>query len=125
MMEKKINVHRLNKPLPVTNADGSPNIIGSITEYVLLRMRIGDHEELWTFLVSDLGNSSVFIGLDWLKHHNPDVDWRQEKILFSRCPPGCNIGAQSVNIRTSVIPKPYQEFHQVFEKESFNELLPH
>src|SRR5204863_4684252 len=68
VMEKKINVRKLDKPLPVTNADGSSNIIGSITEYVLLHMKIREHEELWTFLVSDLGDSSVFIGLDWLMY---------------------------------------------------------
>jgi len=101
-MEKKINVSKLDKPLPVTNADGSPNVIGSITEYVLLHMKIGEHEELWTFFVSDLGDSSVFIGIDWLKYHNPHVDWRQGKILVSDCPSGCNNAPQPVTIRTSV-----------------------
>jgi len=123
VMEKKINVRKLDKPLPVTNADGSSNIIGSITEYVLLHMKIREHEELWTFFVSDLGDSSVFIGLDWLMYHNPDVDWRQGKITFSRCPSGCNPDIEPVNIRTSVIPESYQEFCQVFEKKSFDVLL--
>ena len=125
VMEKKINVRKLDKPLPVTNADGSSNIIGSITEYVLLHMKIREHEELWTFFVSDLGDSSVFIGLDWLMYHNPDVDWRQGKITFSRCPSGCNPDIEPVNIRTSVIPESYQEFCQVFEKKSFDVLPPH
>src|SRR5215472_10029379 len=120
-----INVKRLNKPLPVTNADGSPNTIGSITEYVYLCMKIGKHQELWTFLVSNLGSSSIFIGMDWLKHHNPEIDWKKAKISFSHCPPECSNDELPINIRGSSIPEAYQEFYKVFEKESFDELPPH
>ncbi|RPD55370.1 hypothetical protein L226DRAFT_428443, partial [Lentinus tigrinus ALCF2SS1-7] len=50
-----LTMHPFEKPIPVFNADGTPNVGGSITHYVLLWLRIGDHRERLQFLVTDLG----------------------------------------------------------------------
>ena len=39
--------------------------------------------------VSNLGTSNVFLGHDWLKHHNPKIDWKGKTIQFNRCPGSC------------------------------------
>lgn len=31
----------------------------------------------------------MFIGHEWLKLHNPSIDWRQSTIKFDRCPLDC------------------------------------
>ena len=41
------------------------------------------------FAITNIREADVFIGYDWLKQHNPDVDWRKEIIHFSRCPDEC------------------------------------
>ena len=41
------------------------------------------------FGVSNLGTSDVFLGHDWLKHHNPEIDWKGKMIQFNRCPGSC------------------------------------
>ena len=41
------------------------------------------------FGVSNLGTSNVFLGHDWLKHHNPEIDWKGKTIQFNRCPGSC------------------------------------
>ena len=61
----------LAHPIPVYNADGTRNSAGSLTEWVRLKVTIGDHEELMDFGISDLGKVNVFLGHDWLKTHNP------------------------------------------------------
>ena len=82
---KELDVH-----IVAHNADGTENNQGKITHYVELRMGVGDHWEKQRFLVTGLGKARVFIGYDWLLKHNPEIDWRTQKIRFSRCPSECN-----------------------------------
>jgi len=32
----------------------------------------------------------LFIGHEWLKKHNPNVDWQTCALMFDRCPTDCN-----------------------------------
>lgn len=73
-------------PTKVYNADGTLNTSGSITDYVTIRMTIGNHVERIELGVVDLGKSDLFIGHDWLKFHNPNIDWQKSTIVFDRCP---------------------------------------
>jgi len=52
-------------------------------------MTVQDHVEEINFAVSDIGNSDVYIGHDWLKRHNPTIDWNKSRILMNRCPHYC------------------------------------
>jgi len=81
---------RLPRPIPVYNADGTLNANGAITETCKLRMTVQDHVEEIEFAVSDIGSSDVYIGHDWLKQHNPSVDWNKSRILMDRCPHTCD-----------------------------------
>ena len=36
-----------------------------------------------------LGNDDIFLGHDWLSHHNPSIDWFQGTLHFDRCPGQC------------------------------------
>ncbi|KAI0061941.1 hypothetical protein BV25DRAFT_1870601 [Artomyces pyxidatus] len=48
----KINTHRAPRPIAVYNADGTLNKGGSITEFVHMRMTIGEHVERIHFGIS-------------------------------------------------------------------------
>ena len=52
-------------------------------------MIIQDHVERIQFAVSNLGEADVFIGYEWLKKHNPDVDWKASTLFFTQCPDEC------------------------------------
>jgi hypothetical protein len=56
------------------NADGSKNRAGHVTEYTTLRLDIQGHPDMRHFVILDLGKTDVFIGLDWISHHNPEID---------------------------------------------------
>lgn len=71
----KIQTRKLPIPVLVYNADGSENAAGTISEAVRLHVRIKGHTEVLDFAVTELGKSDVFIGHDWLKIHNPSIDW--------------------------------------------------
>ena len=84
-----INLTPLLKPIPVFNLDGSQNIGGKLTHVVQLKINIEGHEEIMDLGVSNLGKSNIFLGHDWLQHHNPNIDWRKKIIRFNRCPGSC------------------------------------
>jgi hypothetical protein len=52
---------------------------------------IGDHKETKTFGIMNLSKSKVFLGYEWLKQHNPNMDWQNSILLFDRCPTDCLI----------------------------------
>ena len=67
--------------------------MGKITDYVDMRMTILDHSEKISLAVTKIGNLELFIGLDWLRNHNPSIDWTEAKISFGRCPDACGYTA--------------------------------
>ena len=56
--------------------------------------------------VADIGKKDIFIGHDWLQHHNPEIDWQDNKIKFSRCPGVC--------YQTSDVNEPEDEIDENF-----------
>ncbi len=72
-------------PIPVYNADGTRNQGGDITEFVELSMMIGEHCERIDLAITNLGKKDIYLGHDWLKRHNPSINWERSMIIFSRC----------------------------------------
>ncbi|SJL18609.1 uncharacterized protein ARMOST_22206 [Armillaria ostoyae] len=72
-------------PIIIYNADGSRNKGGDITEYVEVRLTIGNHEERIDLAVTDLGAKDLYLGHDWLKRHNPVINWETGTVIFGRC----------------------------------------
>ena len=56
---------------------------------VRLKIKIQDHEETMELTIADIRKKDIFIGHDWLQHHNPEIDWQDKKIKFSQCPGIC------------------------------------
>jgi hypothetical protein len=88
---KNFELKELDVHIVARNADGTENVQEKITHYVEMIMTIGPHSERQRFLVTGLGKARIFIGMDWLVKHNPEIDWRSQRIVFSRCPPECNM----------------------------------
>jgi len=87
--ERNIPTRRLPRPIPVFNADGQPNQDGPIEEMVSLTLTINDHTERIDLGVTNLGRGQLFLGHDWLKFHNPSIDWQTGLLQFNRCPTSC------------------------------------
>ena len=84
-----VTTRKLARPIPLYNIDGTENHDGTITEVAVLDMAVGDHREKVVFVVTDIGEEDVIIGLDWLREHNPEVDWERGSLHLSRCPEMC------------------------------------
>ena len=80
--EKVLKIYKLPVPIPVYNVDGSINSAGSIREFAIVKIRIGDHSEQITMAMSNLSTHSIFLRYDWLKKHNPQIDWKAKTLQF-------------------------------------------
>jgi hypothetical protein len=94
----------LDKPVPVTNVDLTPNRQGPLTAYTRFTLRLpseGDayHEERISLYITDTGPHDIILGTPWLKLHNPNVDWHNNTVSITRCPPTCNLVNQPLTLR--------------------------
>jgi hypothetical protein len=69
-------------PQKVSNADGTMNSHSTITHHVQLHITVQGHICLKWFFVTNLGNKKMIIGIDWLKDHNPQIDWITGKLTY-------------------------------------------
>ncbi len=48
-------------------------------------MTIGEYRERIDLAMTNLGKNDIYLGHDWLKRHNPSVNWERGTIIFGRC----------------------------------------
>jgi len=89
---KGMNTRTLSHNIPVFNVDGSPNEAGQISKVVDVVLRYKTHSERMLLAISGLGKQSLILGYDWLKDHNPKIDWEKEEVEMTRCPLQCEGG---------------------------------
>jgi len=54
-----------------------------------MNMIIGDHIKQISFTVTDLGKANLFLGYEWLQHHNPTIDWKLSRLNLDKCRTWC------------------------------------
>ena len=89
--QKGLDAKPLANPIEVYNVDGTHNEGGDITHTVRTKVLYEGHTEEATFHVTNLGGSSIILGLPWLRQHNPEVDWRTGTVSMTRCPSKCRL----------------------------------
>jgi len=89
---KGMNTWTLSHNIPIFNVDGSPNEAGQISEVVDVVLRYKTHFERMLLAVSRLGKQSLILGYNWLKDHNPRIDWEKGEVKMTRCPLRCKRG---------------------------------
>jgi len=89
---KGMNTQTLLHNILVFNIDGSPNEAGQISKVVDVVLRYKTHSERMLLAVSRLGKQSLILGYNWLKDHNPKIDWEKGEVEITRCPLRCEGG---------------------------------
>jgi len=89
---KRINTRTLSRNILVFNIDGSPNEAGQISEVIDILLRYKTHSKRMLLAVSGLGKQSLILGYNWLKDHNPKVDWEKGEVEMTCCPLWCEGG---------------------------------
>ena len=88
----------LNFSFEVFNADGTKN--GEVTKVVPLEIEINRHKKTLEAAVIDLDGTDMFLGHDWLVKHNPEVNWKNGTIKFTRCPGSCTMKHKDIRFKT-------------------------
>ena len=78
--EKGLKTYKLPVPIPVYNTDGSINSAGSIREFAIIEMRIREHFKQITMAMSNLSTHPIFLGYNWLRKHNPQINWKAKTL---------------------------------------------
>ena len=50
--------------------------------------------------VTDLNGADIFLGHNWLVKYNPEVNWKNRTIKFTRCPGSCTIKHEDIRFKT-------------------------
>ena len=54
------------------------------------------------FAVMGLGSQDIILGLNWLREHNPEVDWQLGEVKMSHCPNHCHTCQNKVNAEQKI-----------------------
>jgi len=87
-----MNTQTLSCNIPVFNVDSSPNEAGQISEVVNVVLYYKTHSKRILLAVSGLGKQSLILGYDWLKDHNPKIDWEKGEVKMIHYPLWCEEG---------------------------------
>jgi len=67
---------------------------------VPLEIEINGHKKQLETAVMDLNGTDMFLGYDWLVKHNPEVNWKNGIIKFTRCPGSCTMKYEDIRFKT-------------------------
>src|SRR6185369_6033278 len=77
--------------IKITNADGSKNASNITDKEASFTLELPYHASHTRALVYNIGKSDILLGKDWLKIHNPEINWKTGQYEFTRCPSQCKI----------------------------------
>ena len=72
--DKRIPTKLINFFFEVFNADRTKN--GEVTKVIPLEIEINRYKETLEAAVTDLDETNILLGHNWLVKHNPEVNWK-------------------------------------------------
>jgi len=96
--DKRIQTKPINFSFEVFNTDGTRN--GEVTKVAPLEIKINGHKEQLKAAVINLKSTDMFLGHDWLVKHNPEVNWKNGTIKFTRCLGSCKMKHWDIEFKT-------------------------
>jgi Retroviral aspartyl protease len=87
MEQHGLTTVKLDTPRVVKNTDGTDNTSGRVTDLLECIMEVTgqDHQEYIDLAITKLGSYQLFLGYDWIRSHNPSINWQTGSIDFDRC----------------------------------------
>ena len=80
---------KLERLVYVRNMDGMLNYVEPIVDTVEVEMFFKGHKERMSIDVIGGQKWSMILGIPWLGHHNPEIDWKMGEVKMMRCPDEC------------------------------------
>ena len=96
--DKRIQIKAIDFSFKVFNADRMKN--GEVTKVAPLEIEINGYKETLEAAVMDLDGTDMFLGHDWLVKHNPEVNWKNSTIKFTRYPGNCTMTYKDIRFNS-------------------------
>ena len=80
---------KLERLVYVRNVNGILNYVGPIVDTVEVEIFFKGHKERMSIDVIGGQKWSVILGMPWLRHYNPEIDWKTGEVKMTRCPDEC------------------------------------
>ena len=87
--KQRFKLKKLDRPMYVRNVDGSLNKKGPIKHMVEMNIYYQEHRKRMEIDVIGGQKWKVILGMLWLAHHNPEIDWKTGEVKMMRCPEKC------------------------------------
>ena len=96
--DRRIQTKKIDFSFEVFNADRTKN--GEVTKVAPLEVEINRYKETLEVAVMDLDRTDIFLEHDWLVKHNPEVNWKNRTIKFTRCPGNCTMKYKDIRFNS-------------------------
>ena len=96
--DRRIQTKKIDFSFEVFNANGTKN--GEVTKVAPLEIEINGHKKILEAAVTDLDGMDIFLGHDLLVKHNPEVNWKNGTIKFTRCPGNCTMTHKDIQFNS-------------------------
>ena len=87
--DNKFELHKLSCPRSLKVFDGTDSVSGHITHLAKTTLDINGHFETMLLFVTPLAYFDLVLGLPWLEHHSPRINWKEGTLDFNH-PRCCN-----------------------------------
>ena len=87
--KQDFKLKKLERPINMRNVNRSLNKEGLIENTVEVNIYYQCHRERTEIDIISRQKWMVILGMPWLVHHNPEIDWRMRKVKMMRCPEEC------------------------------------
>jgi len=80
---------KIENPIYIKNIDGTFNKKRPIENTVKINIYYQEHREKTEINVIRGQKWNMILGMPWLAHHNPEIDWKTGEVKMTRCPEKC------------------------------------
>ena len=87
--KQNFKLKKIERPIYVRNIDGTFNKERPIEHIVEVNIYYQEHRERMEINVIRGQKWNVILGMLWLAHHNPEINWRTGEVKIMRYPEEC------------------------------------
>ena len=87
--KKRFKLEKIENPIYVRNVDGTFNKEGPIENTVEVNIYYQEHRERTEIDMIGGQKWNIILGMLWLDHYNPKIDWKTGEVKMTRYPEEC------------------------------------
>jgi len=82
VQKNRLDTIPLEEPLECKTVDGTPIKMGPIKDLVRMQMTTQGRTPMQDFLITDIGEHDIILGMSWLDEQNPLINWKEKMLSW-------------------------------------------